>query len=113
MKRTIKLTESDLTNIVKRVISEMDDEKTNDIKTLNDLEQFLLKSKTISDIKNEIKKSVKKWSSVTDPNHDQYSNIVSTMATRDVLPILRFKDNKTKKIIVRDFLIDYIEKNYF
>jgi hypothetical protein len=111
MKKIIKLTESDLAHIVKRVINEMDDK--NNITSINDLDQFLLKSDNLSNFKDEIKKSFKKWSSSIDPNLKDYANVVSIMTTRDVLPRLRFKDNKSKKLMVRDFLIDYIENKYF
>jgi len=108
MKRIIRLTESDLTRIVRRVMSE-------EVDQLSDLKKLMRKNddKTLED---EIEERVNHAFKNLDPKAfktlEKYSTELSALVSYRLLPKFMFKDNVTKKYETRDILINYIKKKY-
>jgi hypothetical protein len=108
MKRIIKLTESDLTRIVKRVMSE-------EVDQLSDLKKLMRKNddKPLEDeIEERLNHAFKNFDPKAFETLEEYSTGLSATVAYRLLPKFTFKDNVTKKYDARDFLINYIKKKY-
>jgi hypothetical protein len=110
MKKIIRLTESDLTRIIKRVINE-----ENMFNSLSDVKLFYLKNspKSLEDL---IEEQVNFWLHRLDPvgvgSLDKLKLAVGSLTWDKVRSWVRFKDNKTKENMCKSFIIDYVGKKY-
>jgi hypothetical protein len=110
MKKIIRLTESDLTRIITRVINE-----ENMFNSLSDVKLFYLKNspKSLEDL---IEEQVNFWLHRLDPvgvgSLDKLKLAVGALTWGKVQSWVRFKDNKTKENMCKSFIIDYVGKKY-
>ena len=103
-----QLKESDLTRIVKRLMSE-------EVDQLSDLKKLMRKNddQSLEDaIEEKINHAFKNLDPKAFKTLEKYSTELSALVSYKLLPKFMFNDNVTKKYDARDFLINYIKKKY-
>jgi hypothetical protein len=110
MKKVIRLTESDLVRIVKRVINETDEKLS-----ISNLNGYLNKrvTKSIDElIEDEIDKGLGLLKGLFNEPFEKFKKEISGYSYWGIKNSFNFKGNKTKEREYKEFLLDYISKKF-
>ena len=110
MKKVIKLTESDLVRIVKRVINETDEKLS-----IPNLNGYLYKrvTKSIDElIEDKIDEGLGIMKGLFNVPFDEFKKQITAYSYMEIKHSFNFKGNKTKERGYKEFLLDYISKKF-